>query len=314
MATTDAQDPGAEVASGAEGAPDVEVELLEQVPGIGPAIARSLVPTLGARPKALPARRVMVTGLDQDADRLSAYSRVCGFTLRDTVPATWLHVLTFPLQVHLMAAGDFPLPLPGMVHVANRMELLRPVRLDEQLTLSSRAEDLRAHRSGTAVDLLGEARVGDEVVWTGRSTYLVRGKRPQQNLTEKPGSTDKTPLKMGGRPTALWRLPADLGRRYAAVSGDVNPIHLTALSAKALGFPRAIAHGMWTHARALAALERHLPAAYAVDVEFRKPLLLPSTAGFATAAEGEARTFRVSSADGAKDRLLGQITPVGPES
>ena len=38
------------------------------------------------------------------------------------------------------------------------------------------------------------------------------------------------------------------------MSGDVNPIHLHALTARAMGFPRAIAHGMWTYARTLAPL------------------------------------------------------------
>ena len=76
-------------------------------------------------------------------------------------------------------------------------------------------------------------------------------------------------------PSAEWRLGGDLGRRYAAVSGDRNPIHLHALTAKPFGFPRAIAHGMWTKARCLAALEGRLPDAFSVDVRFRKPILLP---------------------------------------
>ena len=65
------------------------------------------------------------------------------------------------------------------------------------------------------------------------------------------------------------------------MSGDHNPIHLHALSAKALGFPRAIAHGMWTKARCLASLR--LPDAFAVDVRFKKPILLPSKVTFGEA-------------------------------
>lgn len=34
---------------------------------------------------------------------------------------------------------------------------------------------------------------------------------------------------------------------------DLNPIHLHALTAKAFGFPRALAHGMYTSARAFSA-------------------------------------------------------------
>lgn len=321
----DAQSAGNQGAAGqdpaghaADGPHDVDVELLDALPSIGGEIARALVPAKRGGPDGqLPSRRVMITDLDQDADRYSAYSRVCGLTLRDTVPATWLHVLTFPMQVHLMAARDFPLALAGLVHVSNEMRLHRPVGIGEQLTLSSAAADLRAHRSGTQVDLLGEARVGDEVVWSGRSTYLARGARPsgsepvegdEQNLSENAGGAGKTTTKNVEVPSAFWRLPGDLGRQYAAVAGDVNPIHMSALTAKAFGFPRAIAHGMWAHARVLGALEGRLPSTYSVSVEFRKPVLLPSTVGFSFAQDGDGLAFQVTTKDGSKVHLAGSVS------
>jgi len=102
-----------------------------------------------------------------------------------------------------------------------------------------------------------------------------------------------------------WSLSGDLGRRYGSVSGDRNPIHIHALSARLFGFPQAIAHGMWTKARALAALEP-LPDAYTVDVSFRRPILLPSRVTFA--AEGE--RFEVRSAKTPDTiHLEGTVTP-----
>lgn len=298
---------------------DTDVELLRTSPAMAPLIARAAVTAVG-RPGVrgeLPGRRVMLTGVQQDVERLAAYARVCGFTLRDRVPPTWLHVLTFPLQVRLMAAQDFPLGLAGLVHVANSMTLQRPVGIDEDVTLSSSAANLRDHRSGTQVDLLGEARVGDEVVWTGRSTYLARGQRPsgspggqQRNPQQNASETSETRTKMG-QSAALWRLPAGLGRDYAAVSGDVNPIHVSSITAKMFGFPRAIAHGMWTHARALAALEGRLPSAYEVEVDFRKPVLLPSTVGFASSHDEGQTDFQVASKDGSRVHLTGSVRPLG---
>ncbi len=103
----------------------------------------------------------------------------------------------------------------------------------------------------------------------------------------------------------------DLGRRYAGVSGDRNPIHMHALTAKPLGFPRAIAHGMWTKARCLAALESRLPDAFAVDVRFRKPILLPGRVEFASSAQGDQIDFAVRDAKRGTPHLDGRIEPLG---
>lgn len=294
---------------------DTDVELLRTSPAMAPLIARAAVTAVG-RPGVrgeLPGRRVMLTGVQQDVERLAAYARVCGFTLRDRVPPTWLHVLTFPLQVHLMAGRDFPFAMAGMVHVANEMSLLRPVRVGERLTLSTVAAGMRPHRSGVTVELVGQARVGDEPVWHGSSSYLVKGQRlpvPRDEAEAEPEPADDLDAPLV-TPSARWRLHGGLGRDYAAVSGDVNPIHLNPLAAKAFGFPRTIAHGMWTHARALAALESRLPEAYEVAVRFRKPVLLPTTVTFGTTQEGGEHRFLVASTDGSREHLIGRVRPLG---
>ena len=106
----------------------------------------------------------------------------------------------------------------------------------------------------------------------------------------------------------LWTCPADIGRRYAAASGDVNPIHVNPLAAKALGFPRAIAHGMWTHARALGAFEGRLGDRHTVDVSFRKPIVLPSRVAFRAARTDTGYTFAVTNRAGDRDHMTGAVS------
>lgn len=305
---------GATDASGDRPTVDLDIRLLTAAPRIPGLFARAVVTGPG-RPGArgaLPERRIVLPGVRQDVRRLADYCEVTGSVLADRMPATWLHVLTFPLQISLMAGRDFPFPMMGMVHVANTMRQHRPVRVAEELTLSSWAEALAPHRKGHTVDLVGEARVGDEVVWEGRSTYLVRSKvdSPAGTSPEGPeGVADASPPRpaLPATELATWRLPADLGRRYAAVSGDANPIHLTALTAKALGFPRTIAHGMWTHARALAAVQPRLPEAFEVRAQFVKPILLPSTVVLRGALSGGLGELAVTSRDATKTHLSMQV-------
>ncbi len=279
---------------------------------MGAAFWRGVTPK-PPRPPTVTKQQVVVPGHTQEVEALARYARVCGFTLRDAVPPTWLHVLTFPLHIHLLADPGTTLPLAGLVHVSNRMRLHRPVLVTEQLELSCGIGNLRPHRRGAQLDLTGQVRVGDELVWEGVSTYLARGIEvdgnvgPAGTVPAGSGTVPGGPGTVPGGPAALWRLPADLGRRYRDVSGDPNPIHTSAIAARAFGFPRPIVHGMWTHARVLAALENRLPDGYQVAVEFTKPILLPGTVGFATTRRDGGWDAAVTNRDGSRTHLLARI-------
>ncbi|MDT0215001.1 MaoC/PaaZ C-terminal domain-containing protein [Rothia sp. ARF10] len=220
----------------------------------------------------LPASELVLKGHAVDREHLLDYQRLCGFGVDDVLPHTYPHVLGFPLQAELMARKAFPLPLVGLVHVENAITVRRTLTADDVLDVAVHAEDLRDHPRGRQVDLVTEVSVDGESVWSGRSTYLARGR----GNPDAERGTEAPPIPAGVA-AARWRLPGDLGRRYAAVSGDVNPIHMHPLTAKAMGFPRAIAHGMWTSARVLAALGRSVNGPSTSHVWFRKPVLLPGS-------------------------------------
>jgi acyl dehydratase len=215
-------------------------------------------------------------------------------------------MLTFPLQMALMSDRSFPFGLPGLVHARNRIDVVRPIRADEPLDLEVWAERLSTHRSGATADLCASVSAGGTEVWRSRSTYLSRGAKAPEGAPEADIEVAVGDL---ARPVATWRIPDDAGRRYAKVSGDVNPIHLSGLTAKAFGFKRAIAHGMWVKARVLAALSGRLPDAFTVDVAFRKPLFLPSTVQLATAEAGGGWDVAVRNASSGTEHLLGTIRP-----
>jgi acyl dehydratase len=246
-----------------------------------------------------------------DPAHLAAYNEVCGFRLSDELPATYPHILAFPLQVALMTERAFPFPLLGMVHVANRITQHRPVRLGEPFTLKVWGANLRPHEKGQQFDVISEVipnRSAPEEgpVWTDVSTYLRRGGGNGDG--DKGGKREQL---AAPSPTAIWNMPGDIGRRYAEVSGDRNPIHLHPLTARMFGFPSAIAHGMWTKAHSLAAFEGKLPEAYTVDVRFKLPVLLPAKAAFTAWRSGDGPgtwAFELWNARKPKPHLEGTIT------
>jgi acyl dehydratase len=255
----------------------------------------------------LPDLTLVLEDVAVDRGRLADYDRVCKFPLRDQLPATYPHMLAFPLQLSLMTDPSFPFSALGLVHIANRIVQHGPIRIGDRLALKVWATDLEGHPRGKQFTLRSEARVGERLVWEEDSTILKRGGSAEANdgSGQGRGARERQPeLPV----TATWRLSGDLGRRYAAVSGDMNPIHIHPVSARLFGFPTAIVHGMWTKARCLAALDPRLPDSFAVEVQFKKPILLPATVEFAERDDSTGISFGVRGAGKGTPHLDGRIS------
>lgn len=231
------------------------------------------------------------------------YAAVCGFPRRDVVPVTYPHMLAFPLHMAIMSDPAFPWAALGMVHVENTITAHRDVAVGEHLDVRASVGAARPHAKGVLLDFDTTVRAAGETVWESRSTYLRRGSTvdgvpaPGLVIPHQP---------IGG---TQWRLPADLGRTYAGVSGDANPIHLYPLTARALGFRRQIAHGMWTLARSVAAIENRLPEAVTIEAVFRKPVFLPSTVAYAARRDEDTWTFALTDPRDDSPHLVGRATP-----
>ncbi|WP_285243048.1 MaoC/PaaZ C-terminal domain-containing protein [Pseudarthrobacter sp. fls2-241-R2A-127] len=223
----------------------------------------------------LPAESHEVRGVTVDVGNLTAYQHLIGETASDVLPAGFIHALAFPLAMSVMNRDDFPLPLLGMIHLRNSVEQRAPLVFTDALDVIARVENLRGHRAGTQVDVVAEVRRAGsaEIHWRGVSTYLAKGLFLPG--IDKPSAAAQKPEFIPLAPTALWHLGVDTGRAYAAVSGDFNPIHLSVLSAKALGMRRSIAHGMYLASRALADVGPARGDSFSWNVDFDAPVFLP---------------------------------------
>lgn len=277
---------------------------MHSAPTTWPLYLRALRRRSGTAAGGLPEGEWRREGVRTDLDHLGAYCRLTGHRLANSLPGLYPHVAAFALQLAVLTDRHFPFPALGLVHVDNCVTQIRPIGVDETYDIAVRIAAQRPHRSGTVVDLTTTATVDGVAVWMETTTVLSRGAR-------NPDALDSSPLSGLTPPhgSIRWRLAHDLGRRFAAVSGDRNPIHLSAMTARPFGFPRAIAHGMWTAARALAAVESSLPDSYRYEVAFRRPVLLPSTVHFGTAGTG--RLLGVTSTDGATAHLVARVSATG---
>ncbi|WP_246954431.1 MaoC/PaaZ C-terminal domain-containing protein [Brachybacterium sp. Marseille-Q7125] len=274
---------------------------LSDVPSFPAIYAAALDPRTkrggGGREPRLPSIAYRVRKVRIDAERARDFDHLMGGAATDLVHPGVLHVLAFPVALALMARRDFPFPLLGVVHLRNQVLQHRPVKVGELVDVECRVRDLRPHRKGRTFEAVATILGQDgQIIATDVSTYLAKGagtgdaaEKTQQTQDGESGSRRERFAPT--RPTGRWRLGADTGRRYAAVSGDVNPIHLTALTAKAFGFPRAIAHGMYTASRAFTEARVDLSRPLRWDVTFDAPVLLPSTVlvVFEDAGAGEVR-------------------------
>lgn len=258
-----------------------------------------------ARARELPSLVLEADAVRLKAEAIADYSRLCGFQAGQGVPLTWPHILAFPMHLRLMMRPDFPFPLAGLVHLHNRIRQHARLTPGEALSLSTRFGDLMTHDRGQAFGILTAARRDGVIVWESESVYLKRGDRglgrPAPEMEQASGMARDQ----------VWSLSADLGRRYGRVSGDANPIHISALGARLFGFPRAIVHGMWTKARALAVLT---PSggweAAEIEVSFRAPLFLPGEAALFMAPKH--RDFEVRDPAGERVHLRGRLSVPPP--
>ncbi len=219
--------------------------------------------------------RVCVDELVVDRANVAAYAAATGLRYGAHVPLTYPFVLSFPSVMSLLTGFDFPFHAVGAVHVENHITAYRPIAVTDTVGVRVRAENLREHRRGLLVDLVSDVAVGNEPAWHQVATFL---HQQRTSLSDEP-QPESAPARKLPSPNGILRITPGQIRRYAAISGDRNPIHTSSVGAKLFGFPTAIAHGMFSAAAVLANVEGRLPEAVRYSVKFGKPVVLPASAG-----------------------------------
>lgn len=226
-----------------------------------------------------------------DAGVLARYRALVGMNDDGTIPTMYIHALVMPLRLTMMTHRDFPMRLMGLVHFTNRIEITRPIRTDEIFDIVSSIDGIKVTDKGQAFDAVTELRVGGEIVWKETATFLAPlppGKRAKDGKPTAPKPEEPD----WGEPVATWNVPANAGRVFSSIANDINPIHMSAFTARIFGFKRAIAHGMFSAGRCYAEILKSTAIAgpVAIDVRFKRPLFIPGkVALYSIAGDDETR-------------------------
>jgi acyl dehydratase len=256
------------------------------------------VPLIEARLGALKAKR----------QHLADYRRVCGFPADGKLPLAFPHVLTAPLHLAILTHDAFPVRLLGLVHVRNEITSHRSIGEDEALDAHCLLHGYRDTERGHEFDLVITLSAANAVVWSETSTFLARKRSPRGGDGARAGGKRAAEDTPGAVQTTSWHADADIGRRYAMVSGDFNFIHLSDVTARLFGFNRAIAHGMWSLARTSAELTPRIAAdAYRLALSFKLPIFLPAWVNLQSWETRSGLGFALRDAQGEKPHMTGTI-------
>jgi hypothetical protein len=249
-----------------------------------------------------------LTKVSVDRAHLKAYSEICGAAAGATLPIAYPHILATPLHLAMLGAEAFPVKVFGLVHVQNRIAMRQPLSADEPAEIRAWIEGHRESERGQEFELHTEYVVAGEPLWDETCTFLARRRSP-------PGSAKTTTTRSGeGAPdtaavkSSSFRAPAGLGRRYGFISGDVNPIHMSDLTARAFGFPRAIAHGMWSLGRLASDFEAaQFDGGCELTVSFKLPIFMPAWLMLQRWQIENGAAFALRDAQGEKPHLTGTL-------
>lgn len=282
----------------------------QQRPGLLSAYKNIFMPGRAAYQgiEALPKLEAQWNKAVDPAARIQQYRDVCGFENDGTFPILYPHVLTFAMHIHLLADKRFPAKAFGAVHARSHMLQRRAISETEPVDLKCFFSDARILKAGLEVDVTTLVSSGGSVIWESVNSYLFRGKKFGEIGDAHPWSAFS---ELGEEAfTASWHVPKKMGRTYARITGDFNPIHISRIMAKLFGFKRDIIHGMWSLARCLTALPGPaIEGPQRLDVAFKGPVFMDSSCTLKGTDQDGARRFDLFCGKNPRPTIVAQLAP-----
>ncbi|MFY0639396.1 MAG: hypothetical protein JXR16_00005 [Bermanella sp.] len=256
----------------------------DKKPGIASAMLKALfLPRKGFnQEQGLPDIRGSWLNAQAEPAALKDYHKVLGLTQTDYLPILYPHVLAGGLHMNMLTNKLFPFGLLGAVHLKNRITQYSKIENTQVMDIHSEMGAFRLLPKGLEFDFSTHVIVEGKKVWEEVSTYFMAGKFGGKENPSTQTSFELISLDNAEEITQ-WLVPKNRGKKYAKISGDYNPIHMSATLAKLFGLKRDIAHGFGIVAEGIQAsgtLESidNADQAIQLDVVFKGPVFLESQA------------------------------------
>ena len=257
----------------------------------------------------LPHFRATWSGAQADAAKVEAYCAACSLDYDGHYPILYPHILTSAIHLDMMSKPAFPLSPMGAVHARNHILQHAPIPVDAALEVTCELTTTRVLKQGVEFEVTTVLETGGVRCWESISAYLVRGKK----YGEAGEGSERAELPEVGEAakTDNWPVPKDMGWRYAKITGDFNPIHVSRLLARFMGFQRDLIHGMWSAARCVGHTPEVAPA-YPVqlDLVFKGPVYMESTATMKATGQDDGTLFELYCDDNPRPCIRGQVKPI----
>ena len=197
------------------------------------------------------------------------------FNMNDSLPITYLYLLAFPSQLALMTSKTFPISVMGLVHLGNTLEYKNKIDVNKPLRLETSAL-IPTKEEGSLFPVLSvNFFQGTTLVATCSSNYIAKRKRKGEKKSEE--TPVEEPVKLTPIHSEKLTFTKSIALKYARISGDFNPIHISSFLAKNFGFKSSIAHGWCSASRVLAIVEKQKNKKLNyINVSWKTPILLPS--------------------------------------
>jgi len=276
-----------------------------------PAMMVSKKPSLVKKDKSYKRIEASIQNITAEPNHVNQFAQVCSFSKNSShLPLPYPHILAAPLHYAVLNHKAFPVKLLGLVHVKNSITQYRPIALQENMDIECFIEGFDEVPNGQVFHMQTHIHIEDELVWEETCSFLAR-KKAKGKKTKKKKNTEN--MSQIDSKITSWEVPGNMGRRFAKVSGDVNPIHLSNLTAKMFGFKKAIVHGVWSMSRTMAELETLLSKddsqkAHKLEVEFKLPVFLPTWVTLQTQDQSNGMSFIMQDSAGVKPHMHGSLS------